>query len=285
MIRAGDIRGGRAVPLDGAWPRFPRLPGAVLVVLRLVSFLVWTLLCAIPQSVLIFLPGRAKARLPRAYWAGCCRCLGLRVRVIGEPAGGALPVVYVGNHSSWMDIPALGSVLTACFIAKGEVGQWPVVSLIARLGRTLFVSRKVATAAKENADILNRLRQGDSLILFPEGTTSDGTRVMAFRSAFLAIAETELPHVLQPFSIIYDELDFLPVRRQDRALFAWFGDMDLASHFNRIARHRGLRVTIQLHPPIAGGAGLNRKKLAQLTWGQVAEGAAEIRRNRNSSHD
>lgn len=283
MIRAGDIRGGRAVPLDGPWPQFPRLPGGVLVGLRLVSFLIWTLLCAIPQAVLIFLPGRAKARLPRLYWAGCCRCLGLRVRVIGERAGGSLPVVYVGNHSSWMDIPALGAVLTACFIAKGEVGQWPVVSIIARLGRTLFVSRKVATAAKENADILNRLRHGDSLILFPEGTTSDGTRVMPFRSAFLAITETELPHVLQPFSVIYDELDFLPVRRQDRALFAWFGDMELASHFNRIARHRGLRVTIQLHPPLdAKAERLNRKQLAQLTWAQVAEGAAEIRRNRNS---
>ena len=283
MIRAGDIRGGRAVPLDGPWPRFPRLPGSILVVVRVVAFLLWTVLCGIPQAVLILLPGRVKALLPRLYWAGCCRCLGLRVRVIGKPAEGPLPVVYVGNHSSWMDIPALGSVLTACFIAKGEVGQWPVVSIIAKLGRTVFVSRKPATAAKENADILNRLRHGDSLVLFPEGTTSDGTRVMPFRSAFLAVAETEEPHVLQPFTIVYDEVDFLPVRREDRALFAWFGDMELASHFNRIARRRGLRVTIQLHPPLGPGAGLNRKKLAQLTWSQVAASAAEIRRNRNSS--
>jgi len=286
MIRAGDIRGGRAVPLEGAWPAFPRLPGAVLVVTRLLAFVFWTILCAIPQAVLIALPGRAKAVLPRLYWAGCCRCLGLRVRVIGTPAAApGLPVVFVGNHSSWMDIPALGSVLTACFIAKGEVGQWPVVSVIARLGRTLFVSRKAATAAKENADLLARLRAGDSLVLFPEGTTSDGTRVMPFRSAFLAVAETDVPHVIQPFSIIYDELDYLPARREDRALFAWFGDMDLASHFSRIARHRGLRATIHLHPPISREAGLNRKALAQATWRQVAVAAAEIRRNRGMRAD
>jgi len=270
------------VPLDGAWPEFPRLPGGVLVFLRVAACLLWTVLCGIPQSVLIFLPGRAKALLPRLYWWGCCRCLGLRVRAIGKPASGGLPVVYVGNHSSWMDIPALGSVLTACFIAKGEVGKWPIISIVARLGRTVFVSRKAATAAKENADILQRLRQRDNLVLFPEGTTSDGTRVMPFRSAFLAVAETEQPHVLQPFTIVYDQLDFLPVRREDRTLFAWFGDMDLASHLSRIARHRGLRVTIQLHPPLDRGAGLNRKKLAQLTWSQVAQSAAEIRRNRNS---
>lgn len=282
MRRAGDIRGGREVPLDGAWPAFPRLPGGLLVILRVAAFTLWTILCAIPQAVFIFLPGRAKARLPRLYWAGCCWCLSLRVRVIGTPAAGELPVVYVGNHSSWMDIPALGSRLMACFIAKGEVGQWPGVSIVAKLGRTLFVSRRAAAAAKENADLLDRLRRGDSLVLFPEGTTSDGTRVMPFRSAFLAVAETEVPHVIQPFTIVYDELDYLPVRRADRALFAWFGDMELASHFGRIARHRGLRVTIQLHPPFDPAARLNRKVITQRSWSQIAAGAAEIRRNRNS---
>lgn len=230
-MTAGDIRGGRSVPLDGAWPRAPRLPGGFWVFLRVFCFLLWTVLCAIPQSVLIFLPGRAKVLLPRLYWSGCCRCLGLRVRVIGAPVASGLPVVFVGNHSSWMDIPALGSVLPACFIAKGEVGRWPIIAIVAKLGRTVFVSRRASTAAKETADILERLRQRDNLVLFPEGTTSDGARILPFRSAFLAVAETDLPHVLQPFTIVYDELDYLPVRREDRALFAWFGDMDFCEPF------------------------------------------------------
>lgn len=269
--------------LDGAWPAFPRLPGALRVTWRVGAALFWTFLCAVPQAGLIFLPGRAKAVLPRLYWAGCCWCLGLRVRVVGTPATDAgLPVVFVSNHSSWMDIPALGSRLTTCFIAKGEVGQWPVVSTVAKLGRTLFVSRRAATAARENADIRRRMAAGDSLVLFPEGTTSDGTRILPFRSAFLAIAESDLPHVIQPVTIVYDRLDFLPVRREDRALFAWFGDMDLASHFNRIARHGGLRATIHLHPPIPRERRMNRKALAQFSWSQVAATAAEIRRNRGS---
>jgi 1-acyl-sn-glycerol-3-phosphate acyltransferase len=226
------------------------------------------------------LPGRAKARLPVVYWAGCCWCLGLRVRVIGAPLARGRPTVFVSNHASWMDIPALGACLPACFIAKGEVGRWPVISIIARLGRTVFVSRRATGAARENADIRKRLGNGDSLILFPEGTTSDGARVMPFRSAFLAVAESDQPHAVQPVSIVYDELDFLPVRRADRALFAWFGDMDLASHFNRIARHRGLRVTIVLHPPLDPAARLTRKQLANSVWRQVAMSAAETRRNR-----
>ena len=246
----------RPVPLDGPWPNMPRLPGGLLIAWRLLTFLLWTLLCGLVQAVLLASPGRAKARLPVVYWAGCCRCLGLRVRVVGVPRARGLPVVFVSNHSSWMDIPVLGACLPACFISKDAVARWPVVSLIARLGRTVYVSRRTTGAARENTAIRGRLAAGDSLILFPEGTTSDGARVMPFRSAFLAIAESEQPHLLQPVTVVYDEIDYLPVRRADRALFAWFGDMELAA------------------------LGLTRKQLANTLWRQVATSAAEIRRNR-----
>jgi lyso-ornithine lipid O-acyltransferase len=270
----------RPIPLDGPWPSPPRIPGGLWVLWRFATFVLWTLLCAPVQAVFLALPGRAKARLPVLYWAGCCWCLGLRVRVIGAPVSRTLPTVFVSNHSSWMDVPALGSCLPAAFIAKGEVGRWPVISTIAWLGRTVFVSRRATGAARENADIARRLRDGDSLVLFPEGTTSDGARVTPFRSAFLAIAESDQPHVLQPVSIVYDEIDFLPARRADRALFAWFGDMDLASHFSRIARHRGLRVTIELHPPVDSAGRATRKQLADTVWRRVSTSAAELRRNR-----
>ncbi len=276
MTRANPIT--RPVPLDGVWPTWPRIPGRIWVAWRIATCLGWTAICAPVQAVLLMLPGRAKAKLPVLYWAGCCRCLGLRVRVIGTPFDTKVPTVFIVNHSSWLDVPALGSRLPACFIAKGEVGRWPIISIVARLGRTVFVSRRPTGAARENDEIRRRLSQGDSLILFPEGTTSDGARVMPFRSAFLAIAETGQPHALQPVSVVSDELDYLPVRRADRTLFAWFGDMDLMSHFSRIARHRGLRVTIVLHPPISA-AGLTRKQLAGIAWREVAMGAAALRRN------
>jgi lyso-ornithine lipid O-acyltransferase len=270
----------RRVELEGDWPWVPRIAGSVRIAWRLVTVVIWTLLCVPVQAVLLTLPGRAKARLPMLYWAGFCWCLGLRVRVIGALPVRDRPTVFISNHSSWMDIPALGSCLAACFIAKGEVGRWPVISVIARLGRTVFVSRRATGAARENADIRKRLRDGDSLVLFPEGTTSDGARVMPFRSALLAVAESDLPHSLQAVSIVYDEIDFLPVRRADRPLLAWFGDMDLASHFARIGCHRGLRVTIELHPPVDSIGGMSRKQLAATLWRQVAMSAAELRRNR-----
>ncbi len=250
----------------------------------------WTIPAAAAQAVLLALPGRGKVVFARMYWASLCRLLGLRVRVIGTPARrlDGRPVVFVSNHSSWLDILSLGGVLEGCFIAKEEVGTWPVVRTIARLGRTVFVSRRAANTVRERDSMRNRLDTGDNLILFPEGTSSDGSRVLPFRSVFFSIVE--VPNVgaqdnrpqpmIQPVSVVYDQLGGLPMGRASRPVFAWYGDMDLASHFWRLAQHRGLRATVLLHPPVDPAAFASRKELSQAVWQTVAEGAATLRQNR-----
>src|SRR6185312_1202748 len=94
--------------------------------------LLWTASAGLVQAGLLLLPGRGKVVLARLYWAGVCRLMGLQVRVIGSPArrGDGRPVVFASNHSSWLDIPALGGTLEACFIAKEEVGRWPVIRTV-----------------------------------------------------------------------------------------------------------------------------------------------------------
>ena len=135
------------------------------------------------QSVLMLLPGRAKVVFPRWFWSGCCRLIGLKVRAIGTlaPSEEKRRVVFVSNHSSWLDIPVLGGQVEACFISKDDVARWPVVRTVARLGRTVFVSRQRGSTARERDLMRARIVAGDNLILFPEGTTSDGTRVLPFR--------------------------------------------------------------------------------------------------------
>ena len=110
---------------------------------RLVSVLLWTLVCMPVQALFLLLPGPAKVHFARIYWASFARLMGLRVRVIGERTRSVdgRPVVFVSNHSSWLDVPVLGGQLDACFIAKDDVSRWPVVRTIAWLGRTIFVSR------------------------------------------------------------------------------------------------------------------------------------------------
>lgn len=251
--------------------------GRFRAIRRIVGAIAWTLVSIPIQAVLLRLPGRGKITFARQYHAVLCRLIGLRVQVIGTPSRDP-SVLFVSNHSSWLDILVLGSVLEAAFVSKAEIGQWPLVGTVARLGRTVFVSRRRNSTGKEAGEIQERLRQGDSIILFPEGTSNDGTRVLPFRSSFLAVA-AEAKQV-QPVSLVYDRLGGLPACRRDRPFFAWYGDMDIATHFWRIARRSGARATVLLHQPADPAAFPDRKALTAAASDVVAEGAALLRQNR-----
>jgi len=253
------------------------LGGRIRAIRRIICAGLWTLIAIPIQALLMLLPGDAKIRFARTFHATLCWLIGIRVQVVGEVCRDR-PVLFVSNHSSWLDILVLGAVLPAAFVAKAEVGTWPVVRTIARLGRTVFVSRSRGGTARESAEMRARLAAGDSLILFPEGTSSDGARVLPFRSSFLAIADAA--NRLQPVSLVYDRLGGLPCCRRDRPLFAWYGDMDIASHFWRIARRNGARVTVLLHEPFAPDALPDRKALTNACFDTVSAGAALLRQNR-----
>ena len=252
----------------------------VRAVRRGVAVIVWTLLCMPVQALFLLLPGRPKVVFARLYWSVVAWLLGVEIRLIGSPASGHRPVVFVSNHSSWLDVPVLGGRLEACFVSKDDVARWPVVSTVARLGRTVFVSRQRGATGRERDMLRSRLAAGDSLMLFPEGTTSDGSRVLPFRSSFFAIGEGAEPPLIQPVSIVYDRLGGLPTGRAARPIFAWYGDMDLAPHFWQLAQHKGLRVSVLLHPPLDPARYASRKALAHAVWHSVADGAAALRQNR-----
>ena len=262
-----------------------RLSRRLRAIRRGAGILAWTAIAIPIQSVCVLLPGTAKVRFAQIYWSSFARLMGMRVRVIGQraqPTDGR-PVIFVSNHSSWLDIPVLGGQLDGCFIAKGDVEKWPVVRTIARLGRSVFVSRSRGSIGRERDSMVDRLATGDNLILFPEGTTSDGSRVLPFRSAFFAVAEAPARPILQPISVVYDRLAGLPTGRACRPLFSWYGDMDIASHFWRLAQHKGLRGTVLLHTPLDPAHFANRKELATAVWRACADGASTLRQNRPAS--
>ena len=240
------------------------------------------------QAVCLVLPGHAKVAFSRLYWAIITRLIGIQVRIIGAAAerAGGRAVIYVSGHSSWIDVPVLGGILKGRFVAKGDVATWPIIGTIARLGRTVFVSRSRASTVKELDAMRLALQAGDNLILFPEGTSSDGSRVLPFRTAFFAVAEAaaggdpgNLP-LIQPVSVVYDRLGGLPAGRASRPVFAWYGDMDIASHFWRLTQHIGLRATVVLHRPLDPARFSDRKALSQAVWQIVADGASTLRQNR-----
>jgi len=268
------------------WPfettRESRLSAKLRMYRRLALLVGWTALSVPIQLACIALPGRWEVGFARRFWRVMTTILGIRVRRFGtmaRPAAGR-GVVYVSNHSSWLDIAVLGGQLEGCFVAKAEVADWPVIRTVAKLGRTVFVSRQKANTAKERDQMQARLAAGDGLILFPEGTTSDGARVLPFRTPFFAVAAQDPPPIIQPVTIVYDRLGGLPVGRFSRIAFSWYGDMDLASHFSQFGRQRGMRVSVVLHAPLDPREFADRKALAGEVWRVVANSADRLRQNR-----
>ena len=180
------------------------------------------------------------------------------VRVIerGTPPSDA-PTIVVSNHVSWLDIPVIGSLHPLSFIAKSEVEGWPVIGLFARLQRSVFIDRQRRKATVEVNDALaHRLVKGEALVLFAEGTTSDGNRLLPFRSSLVGAAQTALMHdsvervFLQPLAIAYTSRNGLPVTRRERPFIAWYGDMDLGPHLKLFIRGIPLDVVVTWGEPI-----------------------------------
>jgi len=239
-----------------------------------VAILLWTLPCMAVQALCLALPGRAKERFAMIYWRGIAEIFGVSVTVRGAPAT-SRPVLFIANHCSWLDIVTFGSRLPGCFVAKGDIAHWPVISLIAKLGRTIFVSRTRASVGREQTELSRRLAAGDNIILFPEGTTSDGTRILPFSSAFLALAADPSRPAVQLVTLVYDQIDGMPVQRRDRPGISWYGDMYLLPHVLIVARRRRLHATMVFDPPITPTTG--RKALAHTLEARLAAQAAALR--------
>ena len=169
----------------------------------------------------------------------------------------------------------LGSLIAGSFIAKAEVARWPLFGWLAKLQRSVFVDRRVGSTAAQRDAITQRLALGDALILFPEGTSSDGSRVLPFKSALFGAAQAGPrtgPIAVQPVSIAYTRLDGIPLGRYWRPLFAWFGDLDLVPHLWQMVCLGETEAIVTFFPPVDIDRLGDRKKLAEFCFRQVSRG-------------
>lgn len=191
------------------------------------------------------------------------------------------PLLIVSNHTSWLDILVLSTFKPCSFIAKSEIASWPVFGMLAKLQRTLFINReKKGDAQETNKALHKRLSRGEPMILFAEGTTSEGTRVLPFKSALFGVAsmmqdenassrndrnadKDNVALYVQPVCVTYQKLQGLPLNRISRLHTAWIGDMDLMPHLWNIIKGGPIDVLVSFGEPIAVEHGFNRKKLAQ----------------------
>ena len=243
--------------------------GAVLAVFLAVTFLLMPL-----QWLFVKLGLGWRKSFPHAYHKFVAYLFGIHIRVIGEPVRGQ-GVLLLANHTGWMDIVIFSAVMPLSFVAKSEVGTWPFFGSLARLQRTVFVTRtRRSQTGEARDDIRDRLAAGDALVLFPEGTSSDGNRVLPFKSALLGAAEVEVNgrHVLvQPVSTAYTGIHGIPMGRENRPLFAWYGDMELVPHLWAALKAGPLDVVMEFHAPLSLDQ-MDRKQLAKEAEIQVRTG-------------
>ena len=238
----------------------------VVVVLTLAMALILVLLPLQIVGLILFPP---VARWVPVFFHKCLTFLfGIRVSTRNKPSK-SRPLLIISNHVSWVDIIVLSSVLPLSFVAKAEMIAWPIFGQLAQLQRTIFVRREERRRSGEQAsEIAERLQEKDVIVLFPEGTTSDGHELYPFKTAlfeaarFALVASEEDHALIQPVALSYSRIHGLPIGRQWRQQVAWPGDVGLGEHFLPFIAIGAVDVTICFGEPILFTPESNRKEVA-----------------------
>ncbi len=208
------------------------------------------------------------------YYRALCWMLRIRIRVVGQPVRDRA-VLFVSNHLSWADILVIGTLGPVAFVAKREVADWPLVGVAARLQRTVFVDRARRSQTGEAVGaIVKRLIEGTSVVLFAEGTSSDGNRVLPFRSALVGAVDEAAAYgggaiQIQPMSIGYTGQQGIPMGRQNRPLVAWYGDLDFMPHFKTFCARGAVDAEVSYGEPFTADGMDDRKAMTKRLEGAV----------------
>jgi 1-acyl-sn-glycerol-3-phosphate acyltransferase len=222
------------------------------------------------------LPNRWKilSRLNRNYTLLLRLILNIKVTIAGDAGqlerGG---YVVIANHVSYVDGIVLGSIFPIVFVSKREVKKWPIVGQWNVLCGTIFINRQrkneVGTMVRE---MTRKLRQEANVLLFPEGTSTNGEKMLPFQTVPLA-APLRSRSIIVPVTLAYTTIDEQPVTAVNRDFVYWYGDMDFVTHFWNLLGRRGVEVLVTLHPKIEcfryADNSAGRKKLAEDCYNRV----------------
>ena len=213
---------------------------------------------------------RLQRTLPHWYHRILCALIGVRIREIGTRSADS-PALILSNHVSWLDICVISALSPVVFVAKREVAGWPVFGWLARLQRTIFINRQARhQTGAASREIAGRLLGGDAVVLFAEGTSSDGIRVLPFRSSLVGAVHhalgnsTRHTHVtVQPMSLAYLSLGGVPLGRGLRQRLAWYGDAELIPHLLAVLASGAVDVTVSWGAAIAYDMSADRKAITR----------------------
>lgn len=188
---------------------------------------------------------RVVQRATRHWLLTSLSILGVRVKVTGAPARG--PVLLASNHVSWLDIPVLGARRELLFLSRAEVRAWPLIGPLAAAAGTLFLRRGRTEAGRRRGEIAHQLRRGRTVLVFPEGTTTDGRRVAPFHGRLLSAA-ADAGVAVQPVTVRY-----CTAHGHTDSSLAFLGDDDFPRHIWRLLLRRRIHVHVTFHEPVPAG--------------------------------
>lgn len=242
----------------------------IRVILFALAFVALTLVLLPFQLIGVAFDLPLRRSIPHLYHRILCALIGVRIREVGQRST-ATPVLILSNHVSWLDICVIAAVAQVVFIAKSEVAGWPVLGWLARLQRTIFINRQARhQTGAATREIAARLLGGDAVVLFAEGTSSDGIRILPFRSSLVGAVHHALGNTthhtrvtVQPMSLAYVGFGGVPMGRSLRERVAWYGDVELVPHLLRVLASGAVDVTVSWGEATAYDMSADRKAIAR----------------------
>ncbi len=241
----------------------------LLAAFRVVAFLTWVALCVPIQVTVKFFKLRIQNILPVYFHKFLTHyILGMRIETRGNISN-TIPTLFLCNHMSYLDTISIASVIPTNFVAKAEVADWPLFGYLTRLQGTLFIDRRNKKgAAEQGAAMISVMREQKNIVLFPEGTSTNGSEVKFFKSGLLqsVLNMNDVDVVIQPVSIACYGKNGIQNR------YAWYGDMTLMPHLWKVFETSGLRVVFTFHEPFKASRFADRKELGEYARRQVENG-------------
>ena len=242
----------------------------IRVILIALAFVALTLVLLPFQLIGLAFDLRLQRTIPYWYHRVLCALIGVRIHEVGRRST-ASPALILSNHVSWLDICVIPALAPVVFVAKSEVAGWPLLGWLAKLQRTIFINRQARhQTGAATREIAGRLLGGDAVVLFAEGTSSDGIRVLPFRSSLVGAvhhalgASTHHTHVnVQPMSLAYVGFGGVPMGRALRERVAWYGDADLIPHLLHVLSSGAVDVTVSWGEATAYDMSADRKAIAR----------------------
>jgi 1-acyl-sn-glycerol-3-phosphate acyltransferase len=263
--------------------------GTARIIFAVVVISLVTIVLLPVQLMAIVIKSDLRKRLPRWWHRIAARLLGLKVHVHGQMVQDR-PLLIAANHVSWCDIVTLGAVADVAFIAKADMAGWPIFGTLAKLQRSVFIERENPRKTGQQAsEIARRLAGHEIIVLFAEGTTSDGNGLIPFKTSLFGAAQFALRDsglaavAVQPVAISYTRVHGMPMGRHHRRLAAWIGDEDLIPHLGRFLREGAIDAEVRFGEAEVFGETSDRKHLGRLMESRVRTMLAESLAGREHS--